>query len=235
MKAALCSFAVLLVFGSASVDAQRRTSRREREAWDQLQAAEAAYEGEDYPAALRHLRAAWSLYEAPVIRFNQGKTLEAMQRWHDAADAYEDYLTLEPEGVTYDLESHIEALRSRCPMGDCEPDEGAEAERSPPSEGASRPSIAAPLAVAGAGGALVVGGFVSWALARADERELNDDSTPMADLAAVNERADRRARIGNVLVPIGAAAIAAGVVWLIVKLRRNADVSARVDGLVVRF
>lgn len=223
-----------LLLPSASSEAQRRPTRREREAWEQLQAAETSYEEQEYAEALRHLRAAWALFEAPVIRFNQGKTLEALERWHDAANAYEDYLTLDPDSHSAGgLDERIADLRSRCPRGPCPEPESVERRDVPqPTETGLAPL---PLSIAIAGGASSVVGAVFWGLAASDKGELSDEATPLAELTDLEDRARRRATLGNVLVPLGATLMAAGIVWLIVRANRDAPVSVSSGGVALRF
>lgn len=235
------SLLVASVFLLPSIGEAQRNSRREREAFEQLQTADAAYQEQDYQTALRHLRAAWSLFEAPVIRFNQGKTFEAMERWHDAADAYEDYLALDPEADSHEeLEARVTELRSRCPRGPC-----AEAEQAP-SEQPSLPDVenedveesgapVLPVSLMSVGGVAALGGVVAWALAAGDKGRLSDESTPMDELPGIEDRARRRATLGNVLVPLGASLVVAGVVWLIVRGRRDSALSADAAGVSVRF
>lgn len=239
MRVLLIPLLALVFWLPAATSVGQRASRREREAWQQLQVAQTAYENEDFQEALRHLRAAWSLFPAPVIRLNQGKTFEALERWHDAADAYEDYLTLAPDGeLATDVQARIRELRSQCRSGPCPTGEvelGGGQDLEDP-EANESVSVIVPLTIAVIGGASLVGGFVSWGLASADESQLADDETPLAELSGIQSRAERRSTIGNVLVPVGATLLAAGIVWLIVRAVRDPPpVSAGVNGVLLSF
>ena len=243
----LCALLIASLLPASAESQRRRPSRQERRALRDLQAAQAAYRAEDYDTALNHLREAWAHFEAPVIRYNQGHVFEAMERWHDAANAYEIYLRLEgPEddAERAELVERARDLRSRCPRGPCPvtPDPVPTEVPPPPPP----PSLTPPIVLAGSGAGLLLGAGLAWGLAGRAERERDLPETSLTQVLTLDRRARRRARAGNVLGPVGGAVLAGAAVWLLVRLLRSDDaadtdgneapeVSLTPSGLRVRF
>lgn len=222
MRIALIAFCALAVLAEASAahSQRRRISRNEERALRDLRAAQASYEEADYDTALRHLREAWAHFEAPVIRYNQGRVFEAMERWHDAADAYEIYLRLErpaDETEARELEARTRELQSRCARGPCPilqlPTE------TPVEEAPS--SLAPPLILAGSGAALMLGAAVSWGLAAGAESDRDQPATPLTEVLSLDEKSRRRARAGNALASVSGVVLVGAAVWLVLLLRNR--------------
>lgn len=57
------------------------------------------YGAGDFSGALREFQVAQKLRPAPAFDFNIARCLERLQRWADAADAYERYLQAEPSAT----------------------------------------------------------------------------------------------------------------------------------------
>lgn len=246
----LSVLAVLFSGGIASIgEAQDHDGVREQAAFESLQSASRAYDEGEYETALSELDAAWILFPAPAILFNRGRTLEALGRLEEAITAYEQYLEqdenphnpdavrgaivrLQAEVAAADAaRAEVEAAEIATPVETIEPPD--EIVPDPPTE---RSSSAPAWILFGSGAAIAVAGTVFWGLASGDNTTArglsHQESFP--DFAT-QERAEDRALIGNILVPVGSALLAGGLVWLIVRAAGSNEVAAQPGGLAVRF
>ncbi|HZS36320.1 MAG TPA: tetratricopeptide repeat protein [Polyangia bacterium] len=63
----------------------------------------ALYDQERYDAAIREFSAAKELKPLPAFDFNIGRCYERLERWRDAAEAYERYLAAVPDAPERDM------------------------------------------------------------------------------------------------------------------------------------
>jgi tetratricopeptide (TPR) repeat protein len=108
LAAALC----LVVTGPARAqdDPDTESARRHFERAARL------YERADYPAALVELREAKALRPSPQFDYNIGRCLDRMERWGEAADAYQRFVDALPDAPeASELRERIVRLRARVP------------------------------------------------------------------------------------------------------------------------
>lgn len=72
------------------------------------------YEQERYDDAVREFMTAKELKPIPAFDYNIGRCLDRLERWSEAADAYQRYLTADPHSAgAAELEQRIAVLRAR--------------------------------------------------------------------------------------------------------------------------
>lgn len=203
-----------------------------------------------YDDAAREFRTAYELSRSPELLFNLARALENAGRDREALDAYGRFEAAGSPGIDpATLRARVEALRARAartpaptvPTAPIAPAPtptpvAPPAPVAPPSpvERAAAPrGLALPITLLGAGGALLVTGLALGLTvsstyadleARCAGRVCGPDLQPGADAAS------SRAVVGDVLGGLGLAAIAAGVVVLLLP-RSSADARAPRVGL----
>ena len=92
----------------AQEDPDTQAARRHYERGAQL------YNHDRYEEAVREFSTAKSLKPTPAFEFNIGRCYDRLERWRDAADAYERYLAAEPSAADAgELKARIAMLRAR--------------------------------------------------------------------------------------------------------------------------
>jgi tetratricopeptide (TPR) repeat protein len=104
MKLCLCLLA-LFIGGVAAADKSdaKRHSDRGRQLYDQGQ----------FQAAMDEFLRARDEHSSPAFDYNIGRCLERLDRWGEAADAYERYLPIANDAEGTGLRAHIDNLRDR--------------------------------------------------------------------------------------------------------------------------
>lgn len=180
--------------------------------------------------AAREFQAAWELTQRPQLLFNLAHALEDAGRDREALDAYQRFESAGAPGVDRaSLRARIEALSARLsrsstppappplPSVTAEPPRVIQPPPPPPPPPPPR-SLALPVTLFSAGGALLVTGLalgltVSSTWSDLNERCLNRVCDP--SLRGDASAAETRATVADVLGGAGIAAIAAGVVVLL--------------------
>jgi hypothetical protein len=126
-----------------------------------FQAGELFYNDRDYGAALDEFRAARRARALPALDYNIGRTLDRMERFGEAIDAYQSYVDAEPLAPDVaEVRARIEELRQRLNRS------AVPAATAPMPKAVSRPSYAAAIAVGG--GALVLAAVGAGLIASVD-------------------------------------------------------------------
>lgn len=203
----------------------------------------AAYRLANYEEAEQLFAQAHALEALPDLSYNHARTLELLGRFGDAADVYARFLEEAPDAEDRDvIETRIRNLRARHARGllaavpePAEPEtEPAEPEPEPelpaPVEPESTgPSVVGPLLLIGGGLALGAAGVGTGLAGTSAHDTAVDAATSQRDADAANRRATRLARTTNVLFVVGAAALAAGFTWMVVKLVGGDESEAEVS------
>jgi len=193
-----------------------------------------------YADAAREFQAAYELSQRPELLFNLGRALENAGRDREAFDAYERFETAGSPGIDpATLRSRIEALRARLPRAAApvaptvtlRPPTPVTPTPTPPPRverpAASR-SLALPITLLSAGGALLLTGLALGLTVSSTYSDLEGRCSGRVCDPALQGDADAastRAVVGDVLGGAGLAAIAAGVVVLLLP-RSSSDARA---------
>lgn len=191
-----------------------------------------------YADAAREFQTAYELSQRPELLFNLGRALENAGRHREALDAYERFGAAGSPGIDpATLRSRIEALRARLPQTAApvaptvtlRPPAPVAPAPTPRVEGASASrSLALPITLLGAGGALLLTGLALGLTVSSTYSDLEDRCSGRVCDPALQGDADAastRAVVGDVLGGVGLAAIAAGVVVLLLP-RPSSEASA---------
>lgn len=185
------------------------------------------YQLRRFAEAAREFQAAWELTRRPEVLFNLGHALEDAGRDREALDAYERFDASGASGVDrQSLLAHMASLRTRLartatattttttppPRVTPEPPRVL-----PPPPPAPR-SLALPVTLLSAGGALLVTGLALGLTVSSTWSDLNarcQNRVCDPSLQSDASGAEMRATVADVLGGVGVAAIAAGVVVLL--------------------
>lgn len=191
----------------------------------------AAYRLANYEEAEQLFAQAHALEALPDLSYNHARTLELLGRFGDAADVYARFLEEAPDADDRDvIETRIRNLRARHARDQAVEEPEPEPEPPPTLEvEPAGPSMVGPLLVIGGGLALGAAGVATGLAGTSAHDTAVDAGTSQTDADAANRRATRLARTTNVLFVVGAAALAAGVTWMVVKLLGGDDAEAEVS------
>jgi tetratricopeptide (TPR) repeat protein len=186
-----------------------------------------AYKAGEFERATDLLREAYTLYPEPLLLYNLGRAQEGLGDAAGAVESYERYLDtakqIKDRGA---IERRIATLRAQLEKAERDERrriadeerrrrEAEERERNPPPIVVRSPlETYGPWITMATGGAVVATGLFFGVHAQAT----HDDAlaTPIQrDAAALQESAERSARIANVLFVIGGVALAGGIGWKI--------------------
>jgi len=214
----LCG-AVVAVPASAQEGAQEEVTERDDEARGLFLAGSAAFERGHFEEALGYFQQAYDLSGRAGLLFNIGHTAERLRRDELALQSFERYLAEDPEADNRaQVERRIELLREALADREQEPPASAPPPVSPPptdpTDDAGSP--VGPIVTLAVGGAAVVGGIVLLALASSSASEVEDapDGTPWTDVSD-DYSAGTLGVAGGITLGLGAAALAAGLGWLV--------------------
>ncbi|MDO9021591.1 MAG: hypothetical protein Q8S73_23770 [Deltaproteobacteria bacterium] len=197
------------------------------------------YQLRRYADAAREFQAAYELSRRPELLFNLARALENAQRDREALDAYERFAASGAPGIDpVDLRARVEALRARLapapvratpPVTPRAPVAAAPAPSPLRVERPAAPrSLALPITLLSAGGALLVTGLALGLTVSSTHSDLEARCAGRVCDPVLQADADAgstRALAGDVLGGVGLAAIAAGVIVLLLP-RASADARA---------
>ncbi|HJL15745.1 MAG TPA: tetratricopeptide repeat protein [Sandaracinaceae bacterium LLY-WYZ-13_1] len=192
----------------------------EAEAREHFEIGRRYYDLGRFQEAADEFRRAYELSGRPALLMNIYLSYRDAAEPGPAAEALREYVRLSelPEEERRRLEARARALERRATDGDEPADDEA-----PPGRG---PDVVGPAVLLGAGGAVLLAG-VGTGIATAVEHGALEDACPAQRCEpAESERIDRVRALSiatDVLLPLGLAAAAAGVVWLLVELDSGGD------------
>lgn len=195
-----------------------------------FQLGQSAFDAGRYEAALDFFQRAYDLSHRPQLLYNIGQAADRLRRDRRALEAFEGFLRDAPESPQHAstrsrvavLRATVEAEEARARSGsDVAPPTPAEtaaaANQDPPTDAPQSsgrgPSIAGWTIVGGGAGVLAVGA-VFVILGFGDRRAVEGapDGSLYASVEDAYDRSARRITVGSVLVGVGAAAAATGIV-----------------------
>lgn len=186
-----------------------------------------AYDEGRYEAALTHFTGAFELSERPELLYNIAQCYDRLRRDDEAITAFERYLATEPDADRRAaVEARLNALRAardsrQAPQAPSEPAAG-DAEpvtvTAAATTEADRGWLSAPTVTLGAGVVLGVTGGVLMLLGKqlGDEVEQAPVGSSRAKLQNDLDSAEQQWVLGQVVLGVGVAAMAGGLVWLLV-------------------
>ncbi len=209
------SFAILIPARSLAQENSAPTSSLEDDTSGTLDdearglflAGRSAFEGGRFEEALAHFRRAYELSDRPELLFNVGVSADRLRRDDEAREAFEVFLTRVPDAENREeIEGRLRVLRAR-----------AEAAVAPaPLEPSSSGPGVAPFIVAGGGAALAVVGAVLFGVAASSASTVSSAAgVEWSTVSADYDRAGTFSIAGAILVGVGGAVLATGLVWAI--------------------
>lgn len=241
---------VALTLGAASTsEAQHEERLRDEEAHRLFEAARAARARGDNEAALSYFQRSYELSGRPELLFNIGLTADELHRTELAIESYEAFLDARPDGENRAwVEGRLRTLRSATPGnheettrepgapdgtdGDADADDAGDEAVAPSAPG---PALAGPVTLLASGGAVLIASAVTGGLALSRVNTLAS-RCPMnvcpdePELRSQRSEAETLSIVTDVLWPVGAVALGAGVAWLIVALTRRPSGRAALRG-----
>ncbi len=199
--------AVLLCSARAGA-ALAQDAPEEEEARGLFMAGRAAFDDGRYDEALAHFEASYTKSGRPELLFNIGLSAQRAGRFNRAIQAFEQYLRDAPDATNRrDVEARLDearASRAAAPETDAMPRRGSGLEP-------------LPLIVIGGSAAVAVVGVVLLALAQADIATVENvsDGGRWSDIEAAYDRAPVLSTVGAILLGVGVAGAALGVVLLV--------------------
>jgi tetratricopeptide (TPR) repeat protein len=203
---------------STGTSSETRTAGRDAEARQLFDAGTVAYSEGRYENALEYMQRAYELSGRPALLYNVATTLERLRRDDEALAAYERYLAEEPAADNrQDVEARIAILRRVVSeRGDSGGGAGSDSGGAGSDSGGS--IDAGPWVLVGAGGAAAIAGGILLGLAAADVASV--EGAPAGSywsrVSDAYGRSEAESIAGAVLLGVGGAAAAAGVVWALV-------------------
>lgn len=198
---------------------EQAVSERDDEARGLFLAGSAAFDRGHFEEALDHFQRAYELSARPGLLFNIGHTAERLRRDELALESFERYLAEDPDAEKRDqVERRIELLRQAIADREAAGDDTAgQPPASPPPAPEGEGAPVGPIVTVAVGGAAVAGGIVLLALASSSAAEVEDapDGTPWTDVEGDYDSAGALGIAGGITLGLGAAAVAAGLGWLI--------------------
>ncbi|MCZ7681037.1 MAG: tetratricopeptide repeat protein [Sandaracinaceae bacterium] len=227
--------AALAVPAAAGAQGPRELSPAEQEeARGLFEAGTAAFAAGRYESALDHFERAYELTGLPELLYNIAQSADRLRRDERALEAFRAYLEATPaaedraavEARIAALERTLAERRADAEARALAEEEARRARGDATAPGgrplARAPGLAQPAGwlVAGAGALSAIAGVALLALAdqRAGEVRAAEEGTLWVDVASAYADAESFSIAGGVLLGVGAAALAAGLVWGVLEL-----------------
>ncbi len=212
---------VLLAVLSTAAPASRATAP---ELFDQSRT---AYKSGDFAEAARLLERAYQLDPDPTLLYNLARALENDGDHRKARVAYEQYLRARPDARDRKIiEARIKKLWARQHQADAivAEQQRLTAERAALEQSRTEAPSIAPWIVSGGGAAVLATGGVLGALASSRDGA-SRTAANQRDAITLREDAERFATMANVTMIAGAAIAAGGVLWGVIDLSRDRQMS----------
>jgi tetratricopeptide (TPR) repeat protein len=205
--------ALALALATLATAGMAAAQTREQQARSHFEAGRTAYEAGRFEEALEQFRAAYEAAPRPLLLYNVGQAADRLRRDDEALEAFDAFLAaVGPNDPNYaPIEARVRAIRAaRAAHGDVPPAGPA---------GGREPSVV-PWIIAGAGLALVGAGLPMILVASADAEAVNTapPGSSWSDYESAANDAGPLSIAGQVMIYVGAAAIAGGLVWGIIDL-----------------
>lgn len=220
--------AMLATSASASAQApdqspdgsEQQVSERDEEARGLFLAGSAALDHGHFDEALDYFQRAYQLSGRPGLLFNIGHTAQRLRRDELALQSFEQYLQEVPDAENRDaVEARIRLLRDAIADRErqAEPTETPASPPAPQQPPDEEGPGAGPFVVMGIGGAAAITGVVLLALASSAASNVDGapEGTPWTDVSGDYDSAGTLGVAGGIALGVGAAAVAAGLGWLI--------------------
>jgi len=247
MRFAVAVVAAAALAHAAPAAAQSPTQADEEAAKAHFLAGSAYYEQADYADAVREFTEAHRLSKRPDLLYNISVSYERLGRWDDAIAALRQYLVERPGAPDRAvIESRIANFSQRRDQ-ERALEEAAAApppppiNASPPVVPPSRPRHVVSLIVGGIGAGLLAAAVGTGVTAHVAYEDLGEKCLNMVcdgnDTTLRHEQSFGRALAisTDVLIGLGAAGLAAGIILFVVETRRAVPLHARAGSLLVTF
>ncbi|HEY1960499.1 MAG TPA: tetratricopeptide repeat protein [Polyangiaceae bacterium] len=178
-----------------------------------------AYKKGDFRGAADDLEKAYALEPAPVLLYNLGRAYEGLGDQKKAIDAYERYLSAQPDAEDRGaIEQRVATMKKQLEMAQraSAPVVVVQAPVVSPPPARRRAMSPVPIVIGAIGLAGIAGGGVLGALALGESSTENAATTSQLDAASAHDRAATFATGANVAFIAGAVLAAVGIVWIIV-------------------
>lgn len=211
-----------------------------------FQLGQSAFDDGRYQAALDYFQQAYDLSHRPQLLYNIGQAADRLRLDRRALEAFESFLRDAPESPQHTpTRARVEVLRAAVEQAEARERAAAEAPTPAQTAAAAPVAVAQPdaprssgspalgWAIAGGGGGALVVGAVFLALGLSDKSAVENaaDGSTFASIQDEYDRASTRITVGTVLLGVGAAATATGVV---LALRSGPDEDADTSALDLR-
>jgi tetratricopeptide (TPR) repeat protein len=184
------------------------------EARSLFEAGRTAYAGGRYRAAYDYFAQAYRLSQRLGLLYNMAQAADRARLDAEALEAYRTFLEARPDTAErVMIEQRIHDLSSSAPRTP----EPAEPERDEPAPTPAGGAGPAPWIVVGVGAAVVIGGAILLTVGLLDRSSVEGAprDTVWADVAGAYDRAPALMVTGDVMIGVGLAAVATGIVWAI--------------------
>jgi tetratricopeptide (TPR) repeat protein len=254
------SLGLLAMLGPDSARAQAaETAANMSEARALFMAGRVAFDEGRYEAAVKHFEASYEQSKRPALLYNIGQCYDRMRRDEEAISAFERYLAVEtdPE-MRASVETRMIALRaavaSRKPAPAAQAGAGSALRTEPPPLALdSSPArfdvvpplrseprrwwLGAPALTAGGGVMLGLTGGLLMVLGNVHGHDVEHAEVGRSykGLQSDLDGAERQWVAGQVLLGVGAAAVAGGLVWLLLDRRERAGVQVSMTPTSLRL
>jgi len=241
---AIASCLVLPMTLASSADAQTAPAASSEPSQDDdartlFQLGQSAFDAGRYPAALDYFQQAYDLSHRPQLFYNIGQAADRLRQDRRALEAFEAFLHEAPESPQHaSTRARVEVLRATIAEADARERAGSAAPTPETTAAASMADVEEPTgnpavgwAIAGAGGGALIVGAVFLVLGVSDKNAVESapDGSSFGAIEAEYERASTRITVGSVLMGVGAAAAATGVVLALRTGPRDDDSPTALD------
>lgn len=202
------------------------------EARQLFEAGDVAYQNGRFDRAYEYFRQSYELSNRALILYNMGLSAELARRDEEALEAYRGYLAAVPASEVHArVRTRVEVLEARVASGDADPpaasDDGGGASQS--TEGGGSDGLGGWL-LFGGGLAVAITGAVLVGVAASDVDRVQNapQDAAWADYEESASRAEPLSIAGGVLLGVGAAAAALGIVLAVTSGGSDESVALRV-------
>lgn len=223
-----------------------RSEDRTGEAKGLFDAGRASFDAGRYSDALDYFERSYAISGRAALLYNIGLAADRARDDDRALTSYESYLAALPDAENRDevekrvaaLRAAIERRRAASPapvampvVGSAAPEARVaitEPEPEPPEPKDASGTSTLQWAALGASGAVFITGGVLTALAISDKSTVENasDGTRLAEIESAHDRVPTLSAIGGVLLGVGAAGVAASVVWIVTGNRGDTSADA---------